>query len=155
MKTTIALALVTLALGSAAAQASQKEAALAKDVRSWVHTKSMVIPDKSHGLYGFHNIYANPRALKPLKAGGTYKNGSILVVRFHEVVDQGGMIIQGALKMDAVMVKSKKGKDTGGWLWLAFGPDGKPMKIDPVKDCYNCHLEGAKTTDYVFSKYVE
>ena len=27
--------------------------------RSWTHVKSMVITDKSHGLYGFHNTYGN------------------------------------------------------------------------------------------------
>ena len=34
-----------------------------KEYRRWLHSKSMVIPDKGHGLYGFHHVYVEPRAL--------------------------------------------------------------------------------------------
>jgi hypothetical protein len=31
----------------------------------------------------------------------------------------------------------------------------RPMKIDPVKNCFECHLSGAKESGFVFHKYAE
>ena len=56
-------AALAVPFAASALTAGEKTAALPKDFRAWTHTKSMVIPDKSHGLYGFHNIYANKAAL--------------------------------------------------------------------------------------------
>ncbi|MDW7709954.1 MAG: cytochrome P460 family protein [Deferrisomatales bacterium] len=135
-------------------EAKGQTAELPKGFRDWVHTKSMVIPDKTHGLYGFHNIYANPPALKTLKAGGTYPEASIFVASFYEVVDRDGAVTAGDKLMDVVMVKDKKATETGGWAYSAFGPDGKPLAVDPVADCYNCHTS-VRDTDYVFHSFVE
>jgi hypothetical protein len=41
--------------------------------------------------------------------------------------------------------------ETGGWGYYAFGPDKKPLAIDP-KACHACH-QGAANTDYVFSAF--
>lgn len=143
-----------LGLTAAGALASEKGVKLPKDFREWTHTKSMVIPNKSHGLYGFHNIYANDNALKTLKAGGTYKDEAAFVVSFYEVVDKDGMVTQGKKLMDVLMEKDRKAEKTGGWIWAAFDADGKAKVIDPVKDCYECHVPVAKK-DYVFHSYVE
>lgn len=129
-------------------------AKLPKNFREWAHTKSMVIPDKSHGLYGFHNIYANEKALKSLKGGGKYAEEAAFVVSFYEVVNEAGMVSQGAKIMDAVMIKNKKAAATEGWIYAAFGPGGKTLPIDPVKDCYECHTS-VRDKDFVFHAYVE
>lgn len=157
MRKTLAALSCTLLLGlsfSAGALASEKGVKLPKDFREWTHTKSMVIPDKSHGLYGFHNIYANDKALKTLQAGGTYKDEAAFVVSFYEVVDKDGMVTQGKKLMDVLMEKDKKAEKTGGWVWAAFDADGRAKAIDPVKDCYECHVPAAEK-DYVFHSYVE
>lgn len=157
MRKTLTAVSCTLILGvsfATGALASEKDVKLPKDFREWTHTKSMVIPDKSHGLYGFHNIYANDKALKTLKAGGTYKDEAAIVVSFYEVVDKDGMVTQGKKLMDVLMEKDKKAEKTGGWVWAAFDADGKAKAIDPVKDCYECHVPMAEK-DYVFHSYVE
>ena len=123
--------------------------------RTWGHVKSMVITDKSHGLYGFHNTYANPPALEALRAGKPLPKGSELMVSFYEVAAEGAMISQGKKLMDAYMKKDDAAKQTGGWWFNAFGPDGKPLGLDVVKGCYECHAGGAKETDLVFSKFIE
>ncbi len=128
---------------------------LPKDFRVWTHTKSMVIPDKSHGLYGFHNIYANEKALKGLRRGKSFKEEAAFVVSFYEVVEEGGMLSQGKKIMDAVMIKDDDAKATEGWIYAAFGPEGRPLDLDPVKGCYECHAGGARDTDFVFHTYVE
>lgn len=130
-------------------------AALPKNFRSWAHTKSLVIPDKKHGLYGFHNIYANNLAL-PLvkKPGGKYPDGAQFVVSFYDVVNDKGMTSQGAKLMDAVMTKSAKATATGGWEYAVFDPAGKPKAINAAKDCHACHAKEAKATDFVFHKYI-
>lgn len=125
------------------------------EFRSWAHVKSMVITDKSHGLYGFHNVYADPTALKAIRSGGAYAEGAQLAVSFYEVVADGPMLSQGKKLMDTFMRKDAAAKSTGGWRFEASGPDGKPLAIDVAKACYECHAAGAKTTDLVFSTYVE
>jgi len=151
----LSIGLIVVVLAATLALAGEMGAALPKDFRSWTHTKSMVIPDKSHGLYGFHNIYTNDAALPTLKEGGTYKEGSAFVVSFYDVVVEGGTTVTGKKIQDVLMVKDKEATGTGGWIYAAYGPDGKPLQIDPVKACYECHEKGAKATDFVFSKYVD
>ncbi len=142
-------------LFSASLAVATEFAPLPKGFRNWVHTKSMVIPDKSHGLYGFHNNYANPKALQTLKSGGTYPEGSTFVISFYEVKNEGGMTSQGGKLMDAVMVKSAKAKNTGGWAYGVYDPMGKKKAVDVVKNCYECHKAQAKATDYIFEKYID
>ena len=55
--------------------------------------------------------------------------------------------------MVVLMEKNSKHADTGGWLFAGFTPEGKPSGLDPVKNCYECHLKEAKDRDYVISKY--
>ena len=150
----LAAALVIPSAASALS-AGEKTAAPPKDFRAWTHTKSMVIPDKNHGLYGFHNIYANKAALPSLKKGGTFKEGSVMVGSFYDVVMEDGMTTQGKKLMDVYMKKDKGAVKTWGWVYAAFGPDRKAKAIDPVKDCFDCHAAGAKNTDYVFQKYID
>ncbi len=130
-------------------------APLPKGFRNWVHTKSMVIPDKNHGLYGFHNVYANPKALQTLKSGGVYPEGASFVVSFYEVKNEGGASSQGAKLMDAVMIKSAKAKNTGNWAFGVYDASGKKKNVDVVKNCFECHQAQAKATDYVFEKYID
>lgn len=125
-----------------------------KDYRGWQHVKSMVIPDKKHGLYGFHHVYVEPKALAALKAGKGYPEGAQLAVPFYEVKEEGGMVQQGPLKMVAWMRRDKAAKDTGGWQWAAFDPDGKPLSLDVKAGCFSCH-EPKKDREYVFTEWAE
>jgi hypothetical protein len=47
--------------------------------------------------------------------------------------------------------KASEAKETGGWIFAAFGPDGKLTQMDVKKDCFECHT-AVKDSDYVFSK---
>lgn len=123
------------------------------DWRSWQHVKSMVIPDKTHGLYGFHHVYVQPKALAAYKKGGGYAEGATLVVPFYDVAEGGGAVSQGALLKVAVMQRAKSAKDTGGWLYGAFDPSGKPIELDAKAACHTCH-EARKEKEFVFSEWV-
>jgi len=150
-------ALLTVAVAAVALVAFQVFAMhheVPKGYRAWTHVKSMVITDKSHGLYGFHNTYGNKAAIDGLKAG-KYAAGAEFMVSFYEVNTDGPMIMQGKKIMDAYMKKDAGAKQTGGWWFNAFGPDAKPLAMDVVKGCYECHAGGAKETDLVFSKFIE
>jgi hypothetical protein len=155
MKRALATLGVLSLLCSAGLAFATEFAVLPKGFRMWTHTKSMVIPDKSHGLYGFHNIYANKKALTTLKAGGTYPEGASFVVSFYEVKNEGGASVQGPKIMDAVMVKTAKATTTGGWAYGVYDAKGKKKAVDVVKGCYECHNAQAKATDYVFEKYID
>ncbi|MER2560590.1 MAG: cytochrome P460 family protein [Myxococcaceae bacterium] len=122
------------------------------DWRSWQHVKSMVIPDKAHGLYGFHHVYVHPKALAAYQKGKGYAEGATLVVPFYEVVDGGGAVSQGALLKVAVMKRDKTATDTGGWRYGAFDPAGKPLELDAKAGCHTCH-EAKKDREFVFSEW--
>jgi len=127
---------------------------LPKGWRGYTHVKSMVIPDKNHGLYGFHHIYVNQKGLYTLKKGGSYPEGSVFVGVFYDVVtDKDGSINQGEKLFYVVMKKDSRATNTGGWRYAAFGADGRYLEKDVKKDCYDCHT-AAKDTDYIFSKFI-
>ena len=107
---------------------------------------------EAHGLYGFHNVFANPAALK---AGATYPEGAQFAVSFYEVTTEGAMLGQGKKLMDTFMRRDASARTTGGWAFGATGPDGKPLTVDVVTGCYECHADGAKGTNLIFSKYQE
>jgi len=146
--------LSTLFLFTAVAMAGG-ETAPPKDFRSWVHTKSTVVADKNNPLYGIHNQYANKAALKTLRKGGEYKDGATFVDSVNAVVETNGIYAPGPKAKTLVMIKDRKAEATGGWIFQAYDPSGKPLKIDPVKDCFECHLSGAKESGFVFHKYAE
>ncbi|SMF02524.1 cytochrome P460 family protein [Pseudobacteriovorax antillogorgiicola] len=155
MKVLVILLSLTV-LGGAVYGKMHKKAKLPKNFRFWTHTKSMVIPDKSHGLYGFHNIYANKKAYKTMiRSKKPYPNGAKFVVSFYDVVKKDGTTNQGKKLMDALMVKDSSAKDTGGWIFAAFDDKGAPKPINPKKDCFQCHADQAKNNDYVFHKYIK
>jgi Cytochrome P460 len=123
--------------------------------REWTHVKSMVITDKQHGLYGFHHVYANSKALPALKQGTAYPEGAGLVVTFYEVETDGGTISQGRKLKEVFMRRDATAKATGGWVYSAFGADGAPREIDAAKACHACHVAGAKDREFVFSRWVD
>ncbi len=151
--TVVGIALAAL-LGAAAVPASEQAAGPARDYRSWTHTKSMVIVDRSSGLYGMHHIYANDVALATLKAGGTYKDGAEFAVSFYELETKDGGTTQGKKIKVGFMRKDAKAAMTDGWIYSALGPDGLPKPIDPVKACFDCHKK-AKDSDFIFSRYID
>ncbi len=126
-----------------------------KDFRSWVHSKSTVVADKANPLHGFHNQYVNKTALATLKKGGEYKDGAVFVDSVNAVEEKNGIYVPGPKAKTLVMIRSKKAGSTGGWVFQAFDPAGVPLKVDPVKDCFECHLNGAKESGFVFHKYTE
>ncbi len=144
--------ITTLVIAALAVAAAPDTVTFPKDYRRWVHSKSMVIPDKGHGLYGFHHVYVEPKALDAYRAGSGYPEGARLVVPFHEVKDADGMIQEGALRMVAVMERRAAAKDTGGWRWAAFDPDGTQKPLDVKTACFTCHVP-RKDRAYVISEW--
>lgn len=124
--------------------------------RFWTHVKSMEIK-RGHPLYeafgGLHHIYANPQALAGYLSGKkAFPEGSVIVFDLLEAKEEGGALLEGPRKLIGVMVKDPaRYPETGGWGYYAFGPDGKPLAIDP-KACHACH-QGAANTDFVFSAF--
>lgn len=151
----IAVSIVlAVALCTAVVPASGKTAGPVGDFRSWTHTQSMVIVDRSNGLYGIHNIYANDIALPTLKKNGSHREGAEFAVTFHELVTKDGGTVQGKRIKVGFMKKDGKASKTGGWIYSALGPDGLPKEIDPVKACFECHKK-AEAREYIFSGYID
>ncbi len=130
------------------------ELAYPADWRSWQHVKSMVIPDKSHGLYGFHQVYVLPSALAAYKAGSGYADGASLAVPFYEVREAGGAVSQGPLLKVLLMKRERRAVETGGWTFAAFDPSGKRLELDAKTACFTCH-QPRKDRAFVFSEWAD
>ncbi len=148
------LVALSLALAVLPAGAADK-VSLPKGYEKWEKSKEKVVSDKKSLFYGIHYIYVDKKAMKAYQSGGVYPEGSRFVVVFYNIRDEGGKPTKGKKNMVVLMEKSRKQQETGGWLFAGFNPDGKPSGVDPVKNCFECHLKEAKATDYVISKYAD
>ena len=148
------LVALSLALAVLPAGAADK-ISLPKGYEKWEMSKEKVVNDKKSLFYGIHYIYVDKKAMKAYQAGGVYPEGSRFVVVFYNIKDEGGKPARGKKNMVVLMEKNKKQQETGGWLFAGFNADGKPSGVDPVKNCFECHLKEAKATDYVISKYAD
>ena len=126
-----------------------------KGYEKWEKSKEKVVNDKKSLFYGIHYTYVDKKAMPTYQSGGIYPDGSRFVVVQYAIRDEGGKPAAGKKKMIVLMKKGKEFKATGGWMFAGFNPDGSPGGIDPVKNCYECHLEQAKATDLVISKYAD
>jgi hypothetical protein len=154
MKKLLVTTLIFAVLTPLSAVAGEK-AGLPKGYEKWEKSRQIVVTDKKSIFYGIHYTYVDKKALPAFKSGGKYPEGSRFVVVNYSIKEEGGKPVQGKKNMIVLMEKSKKYKETGGWFFAGFTPEGKPSGIDPVKNCYECHVEMAKNTDLVISKYAD
>jgi len=152
MKKFVILLMLTALLAVAAASSAADKVSLPKGYERWEKSKEKVVNDKKSLFYGIHYIYVDKKAMKAYQAGGAYQEGSRFVVVFYNIKDEGGKPTRGKKNMVVLMEKNKKQQETGGWLFAGFNADGKPSGVDPVKNCFECHLKEAKAT---ISKYAD
>ena len=151
----IASAAAVVLLAAATVASAAGKASLPKDYERWEKSKEKVISDKGSLFYGIHYIYVDRKALPPYRSGGKYPEGARFVVVNYGIREEGGKPVKGKKSMVVLMKKDRKQTATGGWLFAGFTPEGKPSGVDPVKNCFECHLKEAKATDLVISKYVD
>jgi hypothetical protein len=116
----------------------------------------MVVTDPEEGMYGFHNVYANPSALKALRSTRkpvVYPDGATFVVSIFEVKQEKGLVVAGPKQRDVVQVKEGKSTKTGGWRYASFDPGGKAITVDAAS-CASCHTQAA-AADMVFTRFAE
>ncbi len=124
--------------------------------RGWTHVKSMIL-EPGHPLYeafgGLHHIYANAKAMEGYRSSPMrFPDGAVIVFDLLEVIREGNAIAEGPRKLIGVMVKDRRAyPDTDGWGYYAFGPDKKPLAIDPLA-CHGCH-RAAQDSDFVYSRF--
>jgi len=123
--------------------------AVPKGYLSWQKSERKVVTDKNSLFYGIHYIYADKKAMQGYQAGNAFPEGSRIVVEFYNIKDNPA--VDGPKNMVVLMQKDKRHKETGGWLFAGFSADGKPSGIDPLKNCFDCHLKDAAHKDYVIS----
>jgi hypothetical protein len=156
MKHFLVLAVLLSCLGAAAGALAQTgKASVPKGYEKGDKSKARVNTDKSSLFYGIHYLYADKKAMKTYQKGGVYPEGSRFVAVNYSLKDEGGKQVQGKKTMIVLMQKDKRQTASGGWLFAGFSPDGKLSGLDPVKDCFGCHLKEAKDSDYVISKYAD
>ena len=155
MRNIITLSLVLALTATAALAGAADKVVLPKGYTAWAKSSEKIVNDKNSLFYGIHYIYVDKKALPAYRTGNGYPEGSQFVVEFFTIKDAAGKPTKGKKNMVVLMRKDKKQTATGGWLFAGFGADGKPSGVDPVKNCFECHLKEAKDRDYVYSKFAD
>lgn len=123
---------------------------LPKGYHSWQKSERKVITDKSSLFYGIHYIYADKKAMQGYKSGNRFAEGSSIIVE-HFNIKTTSPSADGPKNMVVLMRKDKRMRETGGWLFAGYGPDGKPSGLEPVSTCFGCHQKDAAQRDFVIS----
>jgi hypothetical protein len=155
MKKTILMMVTAAFFAAVPASMAAGTVSLPKGYEKWEKSKQQIVDDKKSLFYGIHYTYVNSKAMNTFKKKGTYPEGSMFVVVQYGIRQEGGKPVQGKKSMIVLMKKDKRYKETGGWLFAGYTPQGKPSGIDPVKNCYECHLKEAPDRDLVISKYAD
>jgi hypothetical protein len=153
MKKMIVCAMLVVAAIGAVASVAAEKMPLPKGYEKWEKSKQKIITDKKSLFYGIHYIYVDQKAMKGYKTGGPYPEGSRFIVVNYNIKEVGGKPVQGKKNMIVLMKKDRKAASTGGWIYAGFTPEGKPSGLDPVQNCYECHLKEAKDRDFVISRF--
>ncbi len=125
------------------------------------HIGSWFVPEGDAS--GFHDVFAQPSAVKHFREHGEFPDGTVLVkeLRASEAGDYStGAGVHRAtpgLKQWFVMIKDQAGRFPGsphwgdGWGWALFKPDKPESNVSGNyrTDCIGCHLP-AKATDLVY-----
>ncbi len=127
---------------------------LPQDVSDYVHIHSLAITDADNPLFGFHHFYANPEALAALAAGGPYPERSIFLGAVYDVETDGAQINEGTGAGYTLMVKDPQAKETGGWRFAQYRPDGGYIEQNEVTACFECHTQ-VRDRHFVFSQPLE
>jgi len=155
MKKLVLLVMMVSIITCVSSAAAAEKVSLPKGYEKWEKSRQKIVTDKKSLFYGIHYTYVDKKAMPAFKSGGKYAEGSRFVVVHYNIREDGSKPVEGKKNMIVLMKKDKKYKNTGGWLYAGFGPDGKLSGIDPVKNCYECHLKDAKSTDFIISKYAD
>jgi hypothetical protein len=125
--------------------------ALPKGYAAWQKSERKLVTDKSSLFYGIHYMYADKKAMQGYQAGNKFAEGSSIVVEHFNIKKDGNTAVDGPKNMVVLMRKDKRKKETGGWLFMGYGADGKPSGLDPVGTCFGCHQKDASQRDFVIS----
>ena len=125
--------------------------------RSWGHVKSAAIgpAHKSFAINGgFQHIYANSQGMIGYRTRA-FPEGSVVVVEWLEMRDNGGAFVEGPRRQLDVMVKdSVRFAKSGGWGFQRFAKDSKTeLAATPTpQQCFACH-EKLKKDGLILSAY--
>ena len=129
--------------------------------RNMVHLGSWYVPEGQAS--GFHDVYANPKAVDEYRSTGKFPDGATIVKELRQAT--AGNYTTGTnvsyanneIKQWFVMVKDTKGrypKDSHwgeGWGWALFKPDNVSRNASEnyKSDCLSCHMP-AKNNDLIY-----
>ena len=128
-----------------------------------VHIGSWFVPEGDAS--GFHDVYADKKAVDQYRANGVFPDGATLVKELRAATSgdyttgSGISFANNQLKQWFVMVKDSENRFAenpiwgDGWGWALFKPDdkGKNVSRDYKVDCLGCHIP-AKDTDWVYTE---
>jgi len=138
------------------------EIRLPPDVRAqWTHLGSWLVADVNAPGHGFHDVYAQPQAVRHYRRTGRFPDGTVLVKEIRAVesgeMTTGRAVWAGPAKVWFVMVKDDRRRFTGnrhwaeGWGWALFNAEQPRINVSKgfKESCSACHMP-AKSSDWLF-----
>ncbi len=132
--------------------------------QDWTHLGSWLVAEPKAPGHGFHDVYAQPEAVKAYRQSGKFPDGSVLVKEVRQVKSgpqtTGEAQWAGAPVIWFVMVKDSSGRFKGnphwaqGWGWALYeakDPKNPARNVSKgfTETCMGCHTPAQKT-DWVF-----
>ena len=150
-------ALVVVFVAHSGWRASDSDVAYPDDYRAWTHVKSALVGPR-HPKFeiagGFQHIYANAEAMIGYRTRA-FPEGSIVVVDWLELRDDGAAFGEGPRRQVDVMVKdSMRFGASGGWGFQRFVKDSRTERAatPSPQQCFACHMR-LKQDGLVLSHY--
>ena len=146
--------------GLALAMSHGDAPSLPENLQNFKHINTLFVVDSESPIHGIHHFAIGKKGREAFLQGGTeeYPEGTTFLGRVYKPVQtKDGRYKEGKLVAYTMMHKdpsSKATKDTGGWHFVMFGPNGENKGVDPVKSCFGCH-KPSPDTDYVLSTPLE
>lgn len=147
----ILISIICLIIAAATLSMAAPAPPLPKGYQNWQKSPRKVDSDKKSLFYGVRYIYADKKAMQGYQANNRFPEGSRIIIEHFNIKESAAGPVDGSKNMVVLMVKDKKQKNTGGWLYAGYTAQGKPSGLDPVKNCFECHQKEAAGRDYVFS----
>lgn len=124
------------------------------DFLQWKQIKGTSLDPKDPAtakLRDAHFVYANELAIEGLKSGH-YPEGAVFVLDIFNLVQRDGVVALGERASTSTMVRDARFTATGGWDFEDYDIVTRaPMKMDPIKTCYECHTK-VESRAFVFSR---
>ena len=114
-----------------------------KNPERWVYVTSRVSTAPQDLFPGYRIVLVNPFGARAIEENRETSRGTKLVQLVHEIDSSGDVMRPGKVaRLNLIVQDPERYRGTGGWGYASYDGDGKPIAINPGRDCMSCHRQG-------------